>query len=148
MFVDPARRVRSEGVQICIEMTESLSHNQPSFLRTHKRHEPFCGRHLAFPVEKMEEGACINDVDPAVELCQGGGRIEDIGSDECTAESVAVEEEIVSNFHQATMEVRAIDVLGRRAVKDDFPDILPQATPHIEKMLPVLDTGHDLGIEE
>ena len=79
-------------------------------------HDTQPNRLLALPIEQMKERPRVRDVDLAVELLERRLRVEHVGGDERRLQLVEVAEQLVAQLDEIVLQVRAIEVLGRRAV--------------------------------
>lgn len=54
-------------------------------------------------------------------------------------ESIFVEEELVAEIDESGFEIAAPQILGGRAIVDEFADVLRKAAAEIEQLFAVLD---------
>lgn len=130
-------------------MTELPSRNEGTLPRAQERHQPLRDRHLRLPVEEVQKGAGVDDIDASVQLSQGRrqGRVEDVRGHEDATEAGPVEEQAVARFHQAGVQIRAVEVFGRRAVEDQFADVLPERAAEVEECVPCFHAREDFRVE-
>ena len=71
---------------------------------------------LALPIEQVEERARVHDANLAVELLERRLRVEHVGGHERRLQLGAVAEQLVTQLDELLPQVRAVEILGRRAV--------------------------------
>lgn len=121
-----------------LHSTDLLPRDQNTLLRLQQSHNPLTGPSLPFQVPQMEKQPNLHNIHLALQLPQGSSVLEDIRLHEVGAEGSLVEEQLIAQGQELRLQVSAVEIGGRRAIVNEFPQVLREAAAEIEEGSAVL----------
>ena len=110
------------------QRTDLHAHNQRTRFGFQHLGDAHTHRDAGLEVEMMQKQAEVDDIHLAVHAAEQEILfVEDVAGEEGALEGFAIAEELEAEIHELAVEVGAVDVLGGRAVGDEFADVLREA---------------------